>query len=191
MPWVRFDDQFPIHRKVKALSDSAFRLHVEAIFWCARNLTDGFVPAEDVSDVTTVRRPHKFIDLLVTRGSWLRVDGGWQIHDYLDYQPAKAKVEEDRKAKSERQARWLAGKKSRSKGVDASLDASRDAAPYPPRTRPEGRRYGERASPTARSPVPVHNSPWCGECGDSNRMVEDDDGRLSHCPTCHPSRSTA
>ena len=40
---LRFDDQFPIHRKVSGLSDAAFRLHVEAIFWCDRNLTDGFI----------------------------------------------------------------------------------------------------------------------------------------------------
>jgi hypothetical protein len=33
MTWVRFDDQFPIHRKMTGLSDAAFRLHVLAIFW--------------------------------------------------------------------------------------------------------------------------------------------------------------
>lgn len=58
MPWVRFDDQFPIHRKVDGLSDAAYRLHTSAIFWCARNLTDGFVSEEDLDGVTArVRTP--------------------------------------------------------------------------------------------------------------------------------------
>lgn len=166
MTWVRFDDQFPIHRKVKGLSDGAYRLHSEAIFWCARNTTDGFVHTDDVSELATARRPHKFIPELEARGSWHRSDQacqsescpasredrpteqGWIIHDYWDYQPSKAKVVADRKAKAARQAKWLAGKKGgkdasrdastqgRDVSRDASQDASRDANPAPPR--PEG-----------------------------------------------------
>jgi hypothetical protein len=125
MPWVRFDDQYPIHRKVKGLSDSAFRLHTEAIFWCARNLTDGFVPAIDLPDVATARRPLKFLPELVVRGLWhladevcgsekcpahvdnqpASVDNGWLIHDYFEYQPTKAKVLEERANNAERQKR--------------------------------------------------------------------------------------
>jgi hypothetical protein len=38
-----------------------------------------------------------------------------------------------------------------------------------------------------RPPAPA----WCGKCGESNRLLEDDDGRpLGPCPACHPSRST-
>ena len=55
MPWVRFDDQYPIHRKVAGLSDTAFRLHSAAIFWCVRNGTDGFVPEEDLDLVASIR----------------------------------------------------------------------------------------------------------------------------------------
>ena len=57
MPWVRFDDLFPENRKVRRLPDPAYRLHVEAIFWCARNLTDGFIPADELPDVSNVRSP--------------------------------------------------------------------------------------------------------------------------------------
>lgn len=146
MPWVRFDDQFPLHRKVKGLSDAAFRLHAEAIFWCARNLTDGFVPTEDISDVASARRPHKSIPELVRRDMWASNGDGWQIHDYLDFQPSKMKVEHERKAKAERQARWMAKRKPRDASRDATTDTSRDAAP--PRPEKGG---GGKPSPGRRS----------------------------------------
>lgn len=184
MPWVRFDDQFPLHRKVQPLSDAAYRLHSEAIHWCARNKTDGFVPAEDVSVVSTVRRPSKFIPELVKRGLWIEVDDGWEIHDFLEYQPSKAKVEREQKQKAERQARWKAGK---SKRGDASLDASKDAAPSRPAPPPSGERGGGGKS--RKSMELIHS--WCGQCEERTRMVELDDGRMARCPRCSERRSVS
>jgi len=128
MPWVRFDDQFPIHRKVDGLSDAAYRLHTSAIFWCARNLTDGFVSDEDLDGVTArVRTPARFAAECVKRGAWHEarepcdsascpppVDkDGWRIHDYLEYQPSKAQVIRDREAAARRQANWRARRADR------------------------------------------------------------------------------
>lgn len=126
MPWVRFDDQFPIHRKAAGLSDAAFRLHVSAIFWCARNLTDGFVSQEDLDDVSArVRTPARFAAECVKRECWhdaryscespkcaapIDMDG-WVIHDYLEYQPSRQQVIADRKAAAKRQAKWRESKK--------------------------------------------------------------------------------
>ena len=71
MPEVIFDDQFAIHRSVDGLSDTAFRLHVAAIFWSARNLMDGFVPEEDLDLVCArVRAPSRFAAECVSRGTW-------------------------------------------------------------------------------------------------------------------------
>lgn len=120
MPWVRFDDHFPLNRKVDGLSDTAFRLHVSAIFWCARNLTDGVVPEEDLEIVTArVRAPARFSTELVRRGLWHEAGfqcdseecpppgpNGWVIHDYWEYQPSKARVVADRAANAERQKNW-------------------------------------------------------------------------------------
>lgn len=134
MPWVRFDDQFPIHRKVDGLSDAAYRLHTSAIFWCARNLTDGFVSREDLDGVTArVRTPERFASECVKRGTWHEAgtpcasekcppapDGetGWVIHDYWEYQPSKEQVLHDREKAAERQANWRA-RKGGSNGVTA------------------------------------------------------------------------
>lgn len=117
MPWVRFDDQFPIHRKVDSLSDPAFRLLVSAIFWCARNLTDGWVPEADLDAASPrkMKRPDKFVPELVAQGTWHGADhvckdcimppDGWIIHDYLEFQPSKAQVEKERSDARERQRR--------------------------------------------------------------------------------------
>jgi hypothetical protein len=123
VPWVRFDDQFTIHRKVDGLSDAAFRLHASAIFWSARNLTDGFVSREDLDGVTArVRTPERFAAECKQRGVWhlgdedcpsekCPADGGgdgdgWIIHDYWEFQPSKVQVVRDREAAARRQKKW-------------------------------------------------------------------------------------
>jgi hypothetical protein len=150
MPWVRFDDQFPIHRKTAGLSDAAFRLHVAAIFWCARNLTDGFVPREDLDDVCArVRTPTRFAGELVVRGLWHLRDedcpsgkciapatgDGWVVHDYLEYQPSADRVREDRADGARRQQEWRDRKRNAvSNGVS---NGGSNTTPSRTRTRPE------------------------------------------------------
>lgn len=119
MAWVRYDDQYPIHRKVAGLSDAAFRLHTAAIFWCARNGTDGFVPKEDLDQVCAqVRAPARFAAECVIRRTWhladeecssencppSREDRGWRIHDYLEYQPTKDESEAARQKQLEQKS---------------------------------------------------------------------------------------
>src|SRR5690554_4340947 len=160
MPWVRFDDQFPINRKVGALPDNAFRLHVEAVCWCARNLTDGVVSRDDLPQVTRIGKPARLVTHLVARGLWHEAGhqcdsphcpppgpDGWVIHDYLEFQPSREKVERERVAKRERQARWLAKKKGSPTGGgqrDATRDASQDGleTPTPPRPAPKEAGWG-------------------------------------------------
>lgn len=118
---LRFDDQFPLHRKVDGLTDSAFRLHVEAIFWCARNLTDGFIAQDDLGSVSRFRKPEGYLAECVKRGAWHRVqdgqiqpgcaecagrlpdlDGdGWVIHGFLDWQLPRSKVLDIRQKRKE------------------------------------------------------------------------------------------
>ena len=119
MAWVRYDDQYPIHRKVAGLSDAAFRLHTAAIFWCARNGTDGFVPKEDLDLVCAqVRDPARFAAECVIRRTWhladeecssencppSREERGWRIHDYLEYQPTKDESEAARQKQLEQKS---------------------------------------------------------------------------------------
>ena len=144
MPWVRFDDQFTIHRKVDGLSDAAFRLHASAIFWSARNLTDGFVSREDLDGVTArVRTPARFAAECVRRGVWHDAreqclsekcpgpvyGDGWVIHDYWEYQFTKEQVVRARDASAKRQAKWRASRNGSSNGVTNGVSASSPSRP--------------------------------------------------------------
>ncbi len=120
--WARFDDQYPLNRKVAALSDAAYRLHTEAIFWSNRNLMDGWIPADDLDLISQrVRNPAKFVSEMLRRGllheagfkcdhDMCPADGshsdGWVLHDFWEFQPSKAKVEEERAKNAERQRRF-------------------------------------------------------------------------------------
>ena len=146
MPWVRFDDQFTIHRKVDGLSDAAFRLHASAIFWSARNLTDGFVSQEDLGGVTArVRTPERFAAECVRREVWhdARSDcpsekcpgpvdntypQGWIIHDYWEYQPSKARVLKERQANARRQAEWRSAHGDRASQSNGSSNTVTNAS---------------------------------------------------------------
>ncbi len=44
MTWIRLDDAMLDNAKIAAVGPLGFALHVAAIIYCARNLTDGFIP---------------------------------------------------------------------------------------------------------------------------------------------------
>ena len=100
MAWVKIDDGFARHPKVLAAGATAAHLFVAALCHCNQYLTDGFV-AEAVAP--TLLPPggawQGAADALVRVGLWEAVDGGWQVHDYLDYQPSREEVLQEREQK--------------------------------------------------------------------------------------------
>lgn len=98
MTWARFDDGFCQHPKVIGLSDGAFRLHVAAVCYAARNLTDGYVPAAALA--TLKRNPQRAATELAAAGLWDEAEGGYAIHDYLDYNPSHTEVNSKRASKA-------------------------------------------------------------------------------------------
>ncbi|MFD5697493.1 hypothetical protein [Streptomyces lasiicapitis] len=138
MPWARFDDRFPSNRKVRLLSDGAFRLYVSAICWSAENLTDGVIKTAELRLVADVRATRTRAKELVEAGLLEVVEGvGWKIHDYHEYNPTAEQVRADRAQKTARQQRWRKNRQGsapdpdppgNSPDVDASTDASRDAS---------------------------------------------------------------
>lgn len=104
MSWARFDDRAPHHRKVKRLSDSAFRLWFTSICHCAEYLTNGRIDAADVADMPKAPTGKKLaaaIAELVEAGCWDEVEGGWEVHDYLDWNPTADEVKAKREARAE------------------------------------------------------------------------------------------
>lgn len=102
MTWVRLDDGFADHPKILELSDRAFRVHVAALCYSARHLTDGKL---SVSAQKSLGLTPKISKELETAGLWKTIAGGMEIHDFTVYQPTRAKVLEERHKQAERQRR--------------------------------------------------------------------------------------
>lgn len=87
----------PENRKVLGLSDSAFRLYIEAICWCSRQESDGHIPEAFMSRIGKAR----FVKELVTAGLLDTAVGGYQVHDYLHFQRSSDEIDAYRSAKGE------------------------------------------------------------------------------------------
>ena len=97
MPWVRFDDQFRTHPKALKGGPLCQALLLNSLCWCNAHLTDGFIPEEAVKGiVATTDVPVKTVARMVEVGFWEVAEGGYQIHDYLDYQLSAAQVQRER-----------------------------------------------------------------------------------------------
>lgn len=106
MPWVKLDDHFADHPKLAAIDawerPLAVFLHIMALCWCNRHLTDGFVPkaaverlAPELVDYDYERgniSPTLIASKLVACGLWEENQAFYIIHDYLEYQPSREEV---------------------------------------------------------------------------------------------------
>jgi hypothetical protein len=107
MSWVKLDDKFTGHTKVLAAGPEAAWLHIEGLCYCAQQETDGVILNAALAKLTQYSKPKaaKLADRLVEVGLWERNGTGYAIHDYLEYNPSKASLEEKRKAARERMAK--------------------------------------------------------------------------------------
>jgi hypothetical protein len=106
MSWLKLDDGFADHPKVLELSDAAFRLHVRAMCWCARQETDGVLSKAALASLGSKQ---KIADELVKAGLWKKRDSGHEVHDFLKYNPSRAQREAERAATRARAQRFRNG----------------------------------------------------------------------------------
>ncbi|MFP3986933.1 hypothetical protein U9R90_05400 [Streptomyces sp. E11-3] len=123
---MKLDDRFPSHRKIALLTDRAFRLHVSALCWCAENLTDGRISDRELTLVAHIRGLKATAKQLEDAGVWDRNDGGWVIHDFLDYNPSREQVLAERKKNAERQEKFRQRRNGKPVPPDGSPAPSRN-----------------------------------------------------------------
>ena len=82
MAWAKVDDGWWAHRKVMHLSLAARGLWTTCLSWSCQYRTD------TIPDplVRMVGGDDDLVDELERAGMWHRTDGGYQIHDWADYQ---------------------------------------------------------------------------------------------------------
>lgn len=113
--YARLDIGFDEHDKIFPLSDAAFRALVEATLYARRQLTDGFLAER----LALKKWGADVIEELCTndseKPSLVRVEGGWQIHDFAEHQTTNADIQAKREAgarggRAKARARQNAGK---------------------------------------------------------------------------------
>ena len=103
MRWIRLDENLDETAKILAVSDRASWAYVRGLLYCSRALTDGFIPGPKVPALAT----RTVVEELVKAGLWEQSDGGYQVHDWLDYQePAAEARQRSDQARRAAQARW-------------------------------------------------------------------------------------
>jgi hypothetical protein len=109
MAWVKLDDRFPQHPKILQISSQAFRLYITGLCYASLYQTDGKLLSTCISLLAETfhepsleeTHPPEWIEELVRVGLWEKVDKGYQIHDYLEYNLSKENREELAKTKAE------------------------------------------------------------------------------------------
>jgi len=107
--WVRLDANLHSNHKVLALlgdknGDHALCVYVFSLGHSGAHGTAGFIPAAALG---LFHGKPRDAAQLVDVGLWHEIPGGWEIHDWMEYQP----TDEESKARSERakkaaNARW-------------------------------------------------------------------------------------
>ena len=120
MPWAKLDDGYLTHPKAMRAGIEGRALHVAAILYSSRELTDGQIETgvlPGLGGLAGVKNAAKTAELLVILGLFERTATGYAVHDYLDYNPSRADVMADRESKREAgrkgaHSRWHGGSKT-------------------------------------------------------------------------------
>lgn len=105
MTWVRLDDQFPFHPKALRAGKDGRALFVAGLCYSAQHETDGHLPTAALPLLLALAEvPKKATKALVDAGLWDETPDGFEIHDFLEYQPSSADLEVQRRTGSRRRA---------------------------------------------------------------------------------------
>jgi hypothetical protein len=217
--WVKLSDTFAEDPRWLRLGSDALALHVAALCWCGRALTNGELPRAMVRRLWGIEDADAIAKQLVAEGFWSSTQDGFAIVDYLNDQPSRQQVL-DLRAKRVAAGR-IGGKKSssRRKPPDAQARASTraqasastraQAGAEPPATtvasdllepRPDAS-FQEASSTDAGEAGGIGSSKQAlamkptNACGDprcdTDRMVDyDAEGKPTPCPVCRPTAAT-
>lgn len=87
MAWVRIHDAAMTHPKLVGLNDKAFRLWIWGLSYSQQHLTDGYLPF-----IAVPRRLIRAVEDLKRERLWEAGDGGYWVHDYLDWNDSREVV---------------------------------------------------------------------------------------------------
>lgn len=122
LTWVRVEASLASNHKVLTLlaekgGDHALCVYIFALGYCGQQGTDGFIPTTALGIIHGRARDAQ---LLVEVGLWHEMRGGYEVHDWLEYQPSS---EENRiradKARKAAESRWSKQQKPALRAVNS------------------------------------------------------------------------
>jgi hypothetical protein len=210
MSWVKLPDEFADDPRWETAGTEAFALHVAAMCYCMRQLTDGILPAPRARRLWPVEDPDVVVAALVDHGFWKPTESGYELIGFLDTQRSAENIRAERSKVAERQRRWYEKTREAKKvpngvrnGVtNPSSNGSANgppAQPSPARNEVRGRLGGLRPSAgapgahppagvgTPTGPITITSKPDPAVCGSCTREVTEVDinGRCGTCALVH------
>lgn len=98
MPYARIDDQFYMTVKNATIDRDEQDLFFAGNVYCNQQLTDGFIPASVLpilalwAKLPTEANAQAIASRLVEHRYWELVDGGYMVHDFLDWNMSKVEI---------------------------------------------------------------------------------------------------
>jgi hypothetical protein len=90
MPWAKLDDALTFHAKIIDAGNAATGVWARGLAWSSQHLTDGFIPTKIARVIAGESRGA--LGALTRSRLWVDRPGGYQINDYLEYNPSRAEV---------------------------------------------------------------------------------------------------
>ena len=105
MGWLKVDDKLPRNPKIIAGGIEPAWYYICALTHCAEQMTDGFIADAAVPVIAPhIEDPRSVAEACCQLDLFRRVEGGYMVPDYLDFNPSRASVLARREAEASRQA---------------------------------------------------------------------------------------
>lgn len=106
MPYLMLSDDHSDDTRILSAGPLAAWLHTCALVYCAKAMSDGFIPSGQLRRLADVDHAQQLAEILVRVGLWSPAVGGWQIPDYLGRHAnhSRAQIDEYRAKKAEQMA---------------------------------------------------------------------------------------
>lgn len=161
MAWARVDDGWWCHPKVLGLDLAARGLWVSALSWsCAQRRS--LIPTALVAMLGGTEANAKQLE---ANGLWRPVDGGWEVHDWAEYQDmslsekrAQAGRKGGKRSKPPKQTPADPGCLDKQDGSNREATAEAGTHPFPSQPNPEDQPMSPDPSPGS-AVVPVDDAP--------------------------------
>lgn len=138
--YVRVDTKFASHPKVLDIGPLGEAMWLRGLCYAGEQMTDGFVPTGFIRRMGDIPDALAVASSLVAAGLWSEVEGGFQVHDYLDWQRSRSEIEQISTARA------AAGQRggSKPKAAPSTPGKQTPTKPDTPTNQPESKTEAKR-----------------------------------------------